>query len=210
VDSLERKIHWDNIYSKKQPAGVSWHQDVPVTSLSFIKELSIPLNAKIMDCGGGDSNFVDNLLDIGFEDITVLDISEQALMNAKQRLGDKAGNVKWVNADEAYCKPCNELDFWHDRASFHFLTDDNEIDNYIRTAGCCVKPGGYLVIGTFSESGPEKCSGIEVKRYSESSMAEKFSKYFEKIKCITVDHITPFNTVQNFIFCSFRRRDSIN
>ena len=156
------------------------------------------------DIGGGDSFFVDNLLELGYKEITVLDISKQAIERAKQRLGKKAETVKWIIADAAYFQPTEEYDFWHDRAAFHFLTNEKEIENYLNAIKTSIKPTGYLVIGTFSELGPKKCSGIEIKQYSEQTMTDRLNDFFEKVKCITVDHITPFDTIQNFIFCSFK------
>ena len=148
---------------------------------------------------------IDHLLDLGYTDVTVLDISEAALSRAKQRLGDRAAKVKWVVADAARFQPEEKYDFWHDRATFHFLTEEQEISNYMETAQQNINPTGILVIGTFSEQGPKKCSGITIKQYSEATMTERFKTFFEKIKCITADHKTPFDTVQNFVFCSFRK-----
>ncbi len=206
MEILDRKLHWEKIYSTKKPREMSWFQEVPSTSIQLIKELNLPLSAKIFDNGGGDSLFVDNLLEMGFENITVLDISSNALERAKQRLNGKTKKVKWIVADEAHCKPGEQYDLWHDRAAFHFLTDEKEIGNYIRTIKNCIKPGGYLIIGTFSDQGPKKCSGLEVKQYSEKSLTEKLQDDFEKIKCFTIDHQTPFNSNQNFLFCVFKRK----
>jgi len=205
MESFDRKTHWEGVYQTKNFSDTSWFQATPETSLAFIKQFNIQQNAKIIDVGGGDSFFVDYLIDLNFTDITVLDISESALNKAKQRLGEKAKNVNWIVVDAATFKPTEKYDFWHDRAAFHFLTDEREIENYLDTVQKNIKPSGVLVIGTFSEKGPEKCSGIEVKQYSEKSMTDRLTIYFEKIKCIVVDHKTPFDTIQNFIFCSFRK-----
>jgi SAM-dependent methyltransferase len=205
VKIYDRRIHWDNIYNKKELERLSWYQPLPATSLSFLKQFSIPVTAKIIDIGGGDCLFVDYLLDLGYQDITVLDISELALDRAKKRLGDRAANVKWIAEDVTIFKPDEKYDFWHDRATFHFLTNEREINKYLKTARQSINPSGILVIGTFSEEGPKKCSGIEIKQYSEAKMTDTLKKYFDKIKCITVDHMTPFDTIQKFIFCSFRK-----
>lgn len=205
METLDRKKHWENIYQTKKLSEVSWFEPTPETSLNFFQQFNIPKTAKIIDIGGGDSLLVDNLLKLGYQDITILDISEQALSRAKQRLGNKAANVKWIVADVVTFKPTEKYDFWHDRAAFHFLTEENEISDYLDTVQQNINPSGVLVIGTFSEQGPKKCSGIEIKQYSESSMTKRLKTYFEKIKCITVDHKTPFDTIQNFIFCSFRK-----
>ncbi len=205
MNQLERKKHWENIYQTKNFTEVSWYQERPEISLGFLNEFKIEKTANIIDIGGGDSYFVDNLLDLGYENITVLDISEAALKKAQQRLGEKAKKVKWIEADITTFEPTEQYDFWHDRAVFHFLTQENEIINYLKSTQKGIKPAGVLILGTFSEQGPTKCSGIEIKQYSENSMTERLKTFFDKIKCITVDHITPFSTIQNFIFCSFKK-----
>jgi ubiquinone/menaquinone biosynthesis C-methylase UbiE len=173
--------------------------------LDFFKRFNVPPNAKVIDIGGGDSLLVDHLLDLGYTDITVLDISNAAIGRAKDRLGDKAKNVKWIVADATAFKPTENYDFWHDRAAFHFLTDEQEISTYLETAEQHITPTGVLVIGTFSEDGPKKCSGIDIKQYSEKTMTDRLKTFFGKVKCITVDHKTPLDTIQQFVFCSFRK-----
>ncbi len=205
METFDRKKHWENIYQTKQLNEVSWYQSTPKTSLDFIKQFNVPTSAKIIDIGGGDSFFVDKLLEQNYQNITVLDISQSAIDRAKKRLGDKADKVNWIVADASKFEPTEKYDFWHDRAAFHFLTDDNDVSNYIETAQKNISENGILVIGTFSEQGPKKCSGIEIKQYSENSMTERLKQYFEKIKCITIDHKTPFDTIQNFLFCSLRK-----
>ncbi len=205
MEFLDRKKHWENIYQTKDLKDVSWYQPTPTTSLDFLKHFNIPTSAKIIDIGGGDSFLVDHLLDLGYTDITVLDISAAALDRAKKRLGERATKVKWIVADAATFNPTEQYDFWHDRAAFHFLTQEQEITKYIDTIQKSIKHTGILVIGTFSEQGPKKCSSIEIKQYSEKTMTERLKKFFEKVKCISVDHNTPFDTIQNFIFCSFKK-----
>ncbi|MCO6501219.1 MAG: class I SAM-dependent methyltransferase [Vicingus serpentipes] len=209
MEKLNRKKHWETIYVTKALNEVSWYQPTPQTSLNFIKELQIPTTAKIIDVGGGDSFLVDHLLELGYQDITVLDISAASLERAKQRLGNKATKVKWIVADAAQFQPTEQYDFWHDRAAFHFLTEPKEINNYIAAAQQGLKDNGILVIGTFSEEGPKKCSGIDIKQYSETTMSNQFKNNFEKINCITVNHPTPFDTLQHFVFCSFRKKDNL-
>lgn len=205
MEKLDRKKHWENIYQTKELKDVSWFQPTPETSLDFFRQFDVPKTAKVIDIGGGDSLLVDHLLEMGYKDISVLDISENAIERAKKRLGNKSENVKWIVADAANFKPTEKYDFWHDRAAFHFLTDEQEISNYLETAQQNITPSGVLLIGTFSEQGPKKCSGIEIKQYSETTMTERLKKFFEKIKCVTVDHKTPSDTIQNFVFCSFRK-----
>jgi len=206
MENFDRKKHWENIYQTKQLNEVSWYQPTPETSLDFVREFQLPLTAKIIDIGGGDSFFVDYLLDMGYRDISVLDISAAAIDRAKQRLGERANQVKWLVADAAGFQPNEKYDFWHDRAAFHFLTDEQEISTYLETAQQNISPAGVLVIGTFSEQGPTKCSGIEIRQYSQASMTERLEKHFENIKCIATDHQTPSGSIQNFVFCSFRKK----
>jgi len=205
MENINRKSHWENVYQSKKLTEVSWYQARPDISLDFLHKYHLPKTASIIDVGGGDSLLVDHLLGEGFENVTVLDISEKALERSKARLGEKAALVKWVVSDAAAFKPSDKYDFWHDRAAFHFFTDEAEIAKYIQTVQQSVAPGGYLVLGTFSEKGPEKCSGLPVKQYSEAAMKERLQQFFEKVKCLTVKHLTPSDKVQEFIFCGFRR-----
>jgi 2-polyprenyl-3-methyl-5-hydroxy-6-metoxy-1,4-benzoquinol methylase len=205
MENFDRKNHWENIYKTKALNEVSWFEPTPETSLSFFKQFNVPSSAKVIDIGGGDSFLVDNLLTLGYTNITVLDISEAALERAKKRIGKDASKIKWIIAYAATFKPTEKYDFWHDRAAFHFLTKEQEISNYLNIVHQNLTPTGILVIGTFSELGPKKCSGIEIKQYSEVSMTEKLNQFFEKIDCFTIDHKTPFETIQNFVFCSFRK-----
>jgi ubiquinone/menaquinone biosynthesis C-methylase UbiE len=205
-----RKQHWDKIYSTKQPSQVSWTQENPKISLDFIHSFNLPKQASIIDVGGGDSKLVDKLIDEGYEDITVLDISGQALERAKERLGDRAKKVNWVVADITEFKTEKTFDLWHDRATFHFMTTIDQINEYLMRAKRALKDNGFLTIGTFSENGPTQCSGLETKQYSEMTLQNQLKNGFKKIKCIVEDHRTPFNTLQNFLFCSFRRQPSVD
>jgi ubiquinone/menaquinone biosynthesis C-methylase UbiE len=201
----ETKEHWEKIYDTKKPNEVSWFQKYPKTSIEFIKLFNLPKNAAIIDIGGGDSNFVDVLIDQGYTDITVLDISSNAIERAKKRLGVKSARVKWVVSDITQFNPERKYDFWHDRAAFHFLVSNELADKYVQISKRGVKENGYLILGTFSEKGPDKCSGLEVKKYSQESMSNKFVDGFKRVKCIEEEHNTPFHTTQSFLFCSFQR-----
>lgn len=204
----ERKLHWDKIYSSRQPDELSWNQEFPKTSLDFVHEAHLHKQARIIDIGGGNSKLVDFLLEEGFENISVLDISEEALKRTQKRLGNKASKVNWIVCDITDFQPMDSYDFWHDRATFHFLTTEPQIVKYLTTARNAVKENGYVTIGTFSEDGPKKCSGLEVKQYSEEKLTAELQDGFEKVKCITEEHITPFETTQHFLFCSFKRSES--
>jgi SAM-dependent methyltransferase len=206
MEAFDKRSHWENIYHSKSLETVSWYQPNPETSLKFIRQLDLAKSTKIIDVGGGDSFLVDHLLELGYEDITVLDISHKAIERAKARLGGIADKVQWVTADILDFRPAEQYDFWHDRAAFHFLTEENDVDHYIETALKAISRNGMMVIGTFSKLGPEKCSGIDIKQYSEQTMTDRFEKDFEAIDCFSVDHRTPFDTIQNFVFCSFKRK----
>lgn len=195
--------HWEKIYKTKLPNEVSWTQEKPESSIDFIKLFNLPKNAKIIDIGGGDSKLVDWLLNEGYHDITVLDISQASLERCKERLGENAKKVQWVVSDIRDFRPNDQYDLWHDRATFHFLKSAYDIDQYVKTVKNAVK--GYLLVATFSKSGPEKCSGLDVSQYDQEELSNLFTSDFTKIKCINVDHTTPFSTLQNFTFCSFKK-----
>lgn len=200
------KDHWDNIYVTKAGDKVSWFQPYPKTSMEFVELFNLPLKANIIDIGGGDSHFVDALLDKGYQNIWVLDISANAIGRAKQRLGERASKVHWIVSDIIDFEPPVQYDFWHDRAAFHFLTTEEKIYKYVSIAEDAVKENGYLILGTFSEQGPKTCSGLKIKQYSQASMSARFEVAFDRIKCVHEDHETPFNTIQNFLFCSFKKK----
>jgi Methyltransferase domain len=200
----KRQQHWEKVYANKADKQVSWTEQTPAISLSFIEGFHLPKTAAIIDVGGGDSTLVDYLLQQGYKDITVLDVSATALENAKKRLGPLAKKVTWIATDVTAFKPNRIYDVWHDRATFHFLTTKAQIEKYLSVARKCVSH--FLTIGTFSNNGPDMCSGLHVKQYSEASLQTQLHKGFAKIKCITTDHITPFGNKQNFLFCSFRRK----
>lgn len=206
MTTQERQKHWNAIYGAKTPNEVSWFEPTAATSLHFVHEFNLSKAARIIDIGGGDSFFADHLLREGYQNITVLDVSSVAIEKAKKRLGEEAKKVTWIVADIASFVPVDTYDFWHDRATFHFLTEEQEVQNYVNTVRKSLSKNGVVVIGTFSDEGPAKCSGIEIKQYTEVSMADRLKAFFNKIKCIAVEHITPSLAVQNFIFCSFRKR----
>ena len=199
-----RKEHWEKVYSTKQNHEVSWTQELPKTSLDFVHSFNLHKTASIIDIGGGDSKLVYFLLAEGFENISVLDISPTAIERAKQRLGHKAEKVNWIVSDVTEFNPTTAYDCWHDRATFHFLTASADMNTYLATARHAVN--GYMVIGTFSDKGPKKCIMLEVHQYTEEELQQQLQNGFEKLKCVTEDHPTPFNTTQNFLYCSFKKK----
>ncbi|CAM4098503.1 trans-aconitate 2-methyltransferase [Flavobacterium antarcticum] len=206
MTNFDRKSHWENIYSTKSLEEVSWHQPIPTTSLQFFTKNNIPLDAKIIDIGGGDSFLVDNLLELGYTNLSVLDISAAAIERAKVRLNENASKVTWIVSDITQFKPEVSYDFWHDRAVFHFLTEETEIEQYRTLVADAVVSNGTLAVGTFSENGPLKCSGIEIKRYSIVELTTCFESNFEPVEKFQINHDTPFGTVQHFTFVRFKKK----
>lgn len=202
-----KKLHWENVFATKHEKEVSWYQKKPVTSVNFFEEFAIPKDAAIIEVGGGDSYLIDNLLSLGYSNLTLLDISENAIKRIKQRLGSKAENVKFIVSDILDFTPVEKYDVWHDRASFHFITDENDIKKYTHLMSSSLNENGYFFAGTFSVNGPVKCSGLDITQYSEEKFDTVFSGYLNKVKCFTEDHTTPFNTVQNFIFCIYQNNN---
>ena len=200
---MNTKQHWETVYENKTPDQVSWTQEKPEISLKLILETGVSKSAQIIDVGGGDSKLVDYLLEEGFKNVSVLDISEKALEKAKKRLGDQAAHVTWIVDDITAFKPQKTYDVWHDRATFHFLTTDAEIKYYKKITSAFVKD--HLIIGTFSKDGPTKCSGLPIAQYDDKTLLKVFAKHFEKVICLRAEHITPFETIQNFQFCRFKK-----
>lgn len=203
--SISKKEHWEKVFATKQENEVSWFQKYPKTSVNFFIKNAISKQANIIDVGGGDSYLIDALLDLGYANLTLLDISENAINKTKLRLGEKGKNVTFIVSDIVDFETNKKFDVWHDRASFHFLTGENEIANYQKLITNSISKNGYLFIGTFSEDGPIKCSGLEIKQYSESAFENIFGTNFNKINCFTENHKTPFETSQNFIFCTYKK-----
>jgi 2-polyprenyl-3-methyl-5-hydroxy-6-metoxy-1,4-benzoquinol methylase len=202
MTTTDRKSHWENIYSTKNLNEVSWYQPTPETSLDFIKKLNLNLDANIIDIGGGDSFLVDNLIQLGYINITVLDISEKAIERAKERLGNNAQNVKWIVLDINDFEPTETYDLWHDRAAFHFLTGLKEINHYTKIVTQHLNLNGYVILGTFSKKGPLKCSGISITQYNVEDLITTF-RDLRLIESKAIEHATPFDTTQNFTFACF-------
>ena len=198
------KQHWDQVFTTKSPQEVSWTQDKPSLSLSIIASLALPKNSPIIDVGGGESLLVDHLLALGYTDISVLDISAEALARSKERLGSKADEVKWIVADITQFKPKRPYTLWHDRAVFHFLTEQKDIQYYVNTVRESVNE--HLLLSTFSLDGPLKCSGLPITQYSVQSLTDIVSSSFDLVKFEEEVHTTPFKTTQAFLYCLFNRR----
>ncbi|MEK6866028.1 MAG: class I SAM-dependent methyltransferase [Thermoproteota archaeon] len=201
----DAKEHWENIWTTKKSNEVSWYQEYPKTSINLILPTNPSKDAKIIDVGGGDSNLAETLFDLGFKNITVLDISANALERAKKRLGNKSGIITWIESDILEFENDNRYDIWHDRALLHFLTSEENLKNYVKLVKQHVIQGGYLIISTFSTKGPIKCSGLDTRQYSEESIKELFSNEFEHIKSFEEEHVTPRGMGQIFTWNVFRK-----
>ena len=200
-----RKEHWENIYANKKMNEVSWFQQEPTISLALIQKNTQSKDDAIIDIGGGDGFLVDNLLELGYTNITVLDISANAINKAKERLGINADKVKWIISDITKFIPTEKYEVWHDRAVFHFLTQEKDIESYKILVDENISDNGHFILATFADDGPDKCSGLEVCKYSEKDMENSFSAAFKVIESFKYKHLTPFGTIQNFTFSVFRK-----
>lgn len=201
-----RKQHWENVYRTRAPRETSWHQDVPAPSLDMIARAGIGRASAIIDIGGGASLLVDHLLETGYRDISVLDISAEALRRAQKRLGDRAGTIKWIEADVTRFTPERQYALWHDRAAFHFLTDPADRERYVDVLLRALEPGGQAIIATFAENGPLKCSGLDVQRYGRTAVQHALGDGMRLVQELYDRHITPTGGEQEFAFYRFERR----
>ena len=200
---MDNKKHWENIYQIKEIDGVSWYQKVPVESLQLIKKYSISNSDKIIDIGCGKSFLADNLLELNYTNISLVDISSNALKEVKERLQNKSLN--FIETDILNFNSNDKYDIWHDRAVFHFITNREGIKKYISLCNEYINKEGVLIIGTFAEDGPLKCSGLEIKRYSVDQISDLFKETFELVESFKMLHKTPFDTEQSFSFCVLRK-----
>ncbi len=202
---MNEKSHWENVYTTKKSDEVSWFQPHATASLDLIKKLECNRDAQIIDVGGGASTLVDDLLSLGYTNLKVLDISSAALEVAKKRLGEQSNSVEWIVDDVTKLNiPKYSVDVWHDRAVFHFLNDQAQRESYVKAVLNAVKPGGHVIVSTFSLDGPEKCSGLPVQRYDAESLHGQFGEPFVLLGHEYESHKTPFGTDQNFIYCYCR------
>ena len=200
-----RKNYWENIYNLKKLTEVGWYQAKPEISLQLISSAGLSKTSKIIDVGGGDGMLVDHLLQSGYTNLTVLDVSDKAIERAKLRLGEKADLVTWICSDVTEFEPEGTYDLWHDRACFHFLTEKEEVAAYRKVVTKSLKMQRVLVLGTFSKTGPLKCSGLEIQQYDEKDLKQVFSDQFEAIDCVKSAHATPSKSIQNYVFCRFKK-----
>ena len=200
---MEKKLHWEKIYQTKKNDGVSWFQEIPTESIELIKKYSSDDSDKIIDVGCGKGFLADNLLESKFKDITLVDISSNALSEINNRL--KNQYLSFIETDILEFNSDYKYDIWHDRAVFHFITENKSIDKYISLCNNYINRDGTLIIGTFAEDGPLKCSGLEIKRYSINDLVNLFKENFELAEGFKMLHQTPFDTQQSFTFCVFKK-----
>lgn len=206
---MNRKQHWEQVYATKASDSVSWFQEHAEHSLRIIRHTGLGKDAAIIDVGGGTSTLVDDLLAEGYADLTVLDLSAAALAVARQRLGKLADSAHWIEGDITRATfPLHRFDIWHDRAVFHFLTDPADRHAYVEQVMRAVRPGGHVIVATFAEDGPEKCSGLPVMRYHPESLHAEFGDAFLLTGHEKEAHHTPFGTVQQFVYCYCRKGNS--
>jgi ubiquinone/menaquinone biosynthesis C-methylase UbiE len=204
MNNIERRAHWETVYLTKGERDVSWFQESPTISLELIRATGVSTEAAIIDVGGGASRLVDALLHEGYSAITVLDLSEKALETSKARLGAvSAAKVEWVAADVTAWEPRQAYNVWHDRATFHFLTDPKDRAAYAERVLRAVRSGGHVIIGTFGLDGPEPCSGLPVVRYDSATI--RLGPSFGLSESRTHVHKTPMGAIQRFQFSRFRR-----
>jgi len=205
MSESNRQAHWQQVYKEKGEYQVSWFQDQPAISLELIEAVGAKPSLAIIDIGGGASRLMDALVDRGYGDLSVLDLSESATSIAKARLADRAAQVKWIVADVTQWKPTRAYDLWHDRAAFHFLTRASDRDAYIDRLIKAVPSGGHVIIGTFAMDGPERCSGLPVVRYDAARLSAEFTPAFALLDTRRDDHKTPWGAIHHFQFSVFRR-----
>jgi SAM-dependent methyltransferase len=202
---MDRKSHWEQVYRTKLPTAVSWYQPHAVRSLDLIRRVSPPPNGALIDVGGGVSTLIDDLLDAGYQDLTVLDLSATALAETRKRLGAEAGRVRWIEADILDAQLVEgEYSVWHDRAVFHFLTAPADRARYVAQVRRAVRPGGFVLIATFADDGPTRCSGLDVRRYSPEALHAEFGAPFRLMASEWEEHVTPGGARQAFVYCLCR------
>ena len=198
--NTSRKAHWENVYATKESVTVSWYQPVPEKSLELIRSTDVALQDAILDVGGGASTLVDNLLDAGFQDVSVLDIASSAFKQAHARLGASANLITWIETDVTEFEPSRSYAVWHDRAVFHFLTDAADRDRYLDALRKALQPGGHFLLATFGEAGPTRCSGLEVQRYSVEMLTALLEPEYRLCMYEVEEHRTPTGAPQEFLY----------
>ena len=204
---MSSKAHWEAIFRNAKSNEVSWYQPHLRLSMRLFTRAGVSVRSSVIDIGGGDSTLVDDLLAKGIQDVTVLDISPEALSRARERLGANAESVRWIEADVTRAQlPSSYFDVWHDRAVFHFLVNRQERAAYTRILGSALRPSGYVIVATFAHDGPTRCSGLPTVRYSPSELQAELGPLYELIEAEPENHRTPFGAEQRFVYCLLQKR----
>jgi ubiquinone/menaquinone biosynthesis C-methylase UbiE len=202
---MDFQKHWSEVYQNKAPDNVSWYQEKPELSLKLIEGTGLSENARIIDVGAGASTLVDHLLELGYSDLSLMDISAESLEISKKRVGEKSLRLKWLVGDVTKIElPKTAYDIWHDRAVFHFLTEEAQQKAYLEKIRASLAPKGHLIIATFASDGPLQCSGLDVMRYDAASLEKFFGKDFSLLSSYSESHITPWTSEQKFVYCHFQ------
>jgi trans-aconitate methyltransferase len=205
MSEFNRQAHWQKAYKEKGEKQVSWFQEKPALSLELIHGVGVKPDSAIIDIGGGASRLVDVLVNEGHRDLTVLDLSDEAVAITRSRLAERAPLVKWIVGDVTEWVPSRQYDLWHDRAAFHFLTEATDRAAYLDRLMRAIRLGGHAIIATFAIDGPERCSGLPVMRYDATALSAALGRTFALIGTRRQDHTTPTGGVQRFLFSVFRR-----
>jgi len=200
ADMIDRKLHWEKVYSNSSPSRVSWYQEEPTLSLQLIQNTQLALDAPIIDVGGGASKLVDELCNEGYSNVAVLDVSAQALKHARERLEGKANAVEWYEADVTKFKPPHQFALWHDRAVFHFLTTRDDREKYVGVVKQALQTGGHLIIMAFAIGGPQKCSGLDIVQYDADKLTKELGPGFKLVETGHETHLTPAGNQQKFAY----------
>ncbi|MDY0962047.1 class I SAM-dependent methyltransferase [Massilia sp. CFBP9026] len=202
---MDQRLHWETVYRTKAPDAVSWYAPHLDTSLALIERSAGAPSAAVIDVGGGEATLVDDLLARGYTDVSVLDISAEAVRVARERLGAQAGQAQWLVGDITRAElPERRYDVWHDRAVFHFLLEPAHRAAYVRQVARAMRPGGSVIVATFGPEGPTKCSGLDIVRYDAKGLHDEFGPAFRLVESRTELHRTPFGTTQQFMYCFCR------
>ena len=205
---IDKKSHWQNIYQQRSATTVSWYQQAPTLSMDLIRRACIHPDDAIVDVGGGASVLADYLLNAGFNNLTVLDISGNALSSAQKRLGAAANRITWIETDITIWRPPHAFCLWHDRAVFHFLTRELERKNYIKVLKQALSPGGHLIMAAFAIGGPRQCSGLDIVQYNSDKLSAELGGDFNLMEEINETHTTPDSKTQKFTYFRFSRRSA--
>lgn len=206
--TVSRKEHWEHVYQTRGPSELSWYQPVPEKSMELIRKTGVPLDAPIIDIGGGTSTLVDLLVRSGYSDITVLDIAANALETSRERAGKSASQVQWIESDVLDFEPLRHYRIWHDRAVFHFQVEEDRVQKYLEVVRKALTPNGFLALSTFGPEGPDRCSNLPTRRYSVEELSDRLDALFDLVVFELEEHVTPGKARQQFLCTLWKAKES--